>query len=95
MTEKISTTLRESSVARWTALILLASTMFCLHVYRCTGTVEHYARTKSEMDTRYFRVGSRFGVFSECIAFFSDFAGIILDKMGVRLLLYFRQWLWL
>lgn len=33
MTEKISTTLRESSVARWTALILLASTMFFAYMF--------------------------------------------------------------
>ena len=33
MTEKISKTLRESSVARWAALLLLSSTMFFAYMF--------------------------------------------------------------
>lgn len=85
MTEKISTTLRESSVARWTALILLASTMFFAYMF-----IDVLAPLSTMLEQSLKWTPDTFGsvagseYFLNVFAFFLIFAGIILDKMGVR-----------
>jgi hypothetical protein len=85
MTEKISNTLRESSVARWTALILLASTMFFAYMF-----IDVLAPLSTMLEQSLKWTPDTFGsvagseYFLNVFAFFLIFAGIILDKMGVR-----------
>ncbi len=85
MTEKISTTLRESPVARWTALILLASTMFFAYMF-----IDVLAPLSTMLEQSLKWTPDTFGsvagseYFLNVFAFFLIFAGIILDKMGVR-----------
>ncbi|MBR1793442.1 MAG: MFS transporter [Bacteroidales bacterium] len=85
MTEKVQKTLRDSAAMRWTALLLLALAMFCSYVF-----MDILSPIKDLMqDTRGWDSGS-FGrmqgaeVFLNVYVFFLIFAGIILDKMGVR-----------
>ncbi|MDO9153460.1 MAG: MFS transporter [Paludibacter sp.] len=85
MTEKISFTLRESPVARWVALVLLASTMFFAYMFidvlaPLSTMLEQ--NLKWSPDTFGTVAGSEY--FLNVFVFFLIFAGIILDKMGVR-----------
>ena len=84
MNEQIKT-LRDSAAMRWIALLLLALAMFCSYVF-----MDILSPIKDLMqDTRGWDSGS-FGrmqgaeVFLNVYVFFLIFAGIILDKMGVR-----------
>ena len=85
MTEKISTTLRESSVARWAALLLLSSTMFFAYMF-----IDVLAPLSTMLEQSLKWTPDTFGsvagseYFLNVFAFFLIFAGIILDKMGVR-----------
>lgn len=78
-------TLRDNAAMRWIALLLLALAMFCAYVF-----MDILSPIKDLMqDTRGWDSGS-FGrmqgaeVFLNVYVFFLIFAGIILDKMGVR-----------
>lgn len=85
MTEKISKTLRESSVARWAALLLLSSTMFFAYMF-----IDVLAPLSTMLEQSLKWTPDTFGsvagseYFLNVFAFFLIFAGIILDKMGVR-----------
>ncbi|MDR3184946.1 MAG: MFS transporter [Prevotellaceae bacterium] len=77
--------LRNSTTARWTALILLASMMFFAYMF-----VDVLSPLKTMLETELSWSSSVFGnvtgseYFLNVFAFFLIFAGIILDKMGVR-----------
>lgn len=86
MTDKISRSLNDSAVARWTALVLIASMMFFAYMF-----VDVLSPLQSMLerpplgwtaDTYGTFAGSEY--FLNVFAFFLIFAGIILDKMGVR-----------
>lgn len=85
MTEKIHQTLKDSAVARWTALILIASTMFFAYMF-----VDVLSPLQKLLETERGWSPSVFGTFAgseyflNVFVFFLIFAGIILDKMGVR-----------
>jgi MFS family permease len=85
MTQSIGKTLRDSAAMRWTALLLLALAMFCSYIFMDILSPIF----KEVQDTRGWD-GSAFGtmqgseVFLNVFVFFLIFAGIILDKMGVR-----------
>lgn len=85
MVEKITTTLRDSAVARWTALILLASTMFFAYMF-----IDVLAPLSTMLESNLKWSPSVFGTvagseyFLNVFALFLIFAGIILDKIGVR-----------
>ena len=85
MTQAIQKTLRDSAAMRWTALLLLALAMFCSYIFMDILSPIF----KEVQDTRGWD-GSAFGtmqgseVFLNVFVFFLIFAGIILDKMGVR-----------
>lgn len=85
MTEKISITLRESPVARWTALLLLSSTMFFAYMF-----IDVLAPLSTMLEQSLKWTPDTFGsvagseYFLNVFVFFLIFAGIILDKMGVR-----------
>ncbi|MCR5199164.1 MAG: MFS transporter [Prevotella sp.] len=85
MTTTIQKTLRDSAAMRWTALLLLALAMFCSYIFMDILSPIF----KEVQDTRGWD-GTAFGtmqgseVFLNVFVFFLIFAGIILDKMGVR-----------
>lgn len=85
MTQKVHQLLKDSPVARWTALILLALMMFFAYMF-----VDVLSPLKSMLETQYGWTSSNYGVFTgseyflNVFAFFLIFAGIILDKMGIR-----------
>ena len=84
MSEKIQT-LRDSAAMRWTALLLLALGMFCSYIF-----MDILSPIKDLMESTRGWSSSAFGteegaeVFLNVFVFFLIFAGIILDKMGVR-----------
>ncbi len=85
MSEKISSTLRESAAARWTALAVVAFTMLC--GYYLTDIM---APLKGLLEGQIGWSSSDFGFFNSAYGWFNVFlgmliiGGIILDKMGVR-----------
>jgi len=81
----IQKTLRDSAAMRWTALLLLALAMFCSYIFMdiLSPIKDLMQETRSWDSTSFGRMqGSE--VFLNVWAFFLIFAGIILDKMGVR-----------
>ncbi|MDE5888133.1 MAG: MFS transporter [Muribaculaceae bacterium] len=85
LTSSPSVLLRDKSWARWTALVLLASGMFFCYIFMdiLSPLQEYLQSTKGWDPTAYGRfAGSE--TFLNVFVFFLIFAGIILDKMGVR-----------
>lgn len=83
--EGVQTLMRDKAWARWTALILLASAMFFGYIFvDVLSPIQAYLQdTKGWSPTAYGRfAGSE--TFLNVFVFFLIFAGIILDKMGVR-----------
>ncbi|PKP05084.1 MAG: oxalate:formate antiporter [Bacteroidetes bacterium HGW-Bacteroidetes-6] len=83
--EKLKKSLRESKVARWTALAIVAFTMLCGYYLAdvmapLKGLLEDQLSWSSE---EYGLFTSAYGWFNVFL-FFLIFGGIILDKMGVR-----------
>ena len=84
MTEKIKV-LRDSAAMRWTALLLLSFAMFCSYIF-----MDILSPIKDLMLSEYGWNSTAFGTmqgsetFLNVFVFFLIFAGIILDKMGVR-----------
>jgi hypothetical protein len=83
--ETIKTTLRDSKIARWIALLLISSTMFFAYFF-----VDVVAPFQTEMERIYKWNPEVFGMlggsefFLNVFAFMLIFSGIILDKMGIR-----------
>ena len=84
MKEKI-TTLRDNAAIRWIALLLLALAMFCSYIFMdiLSPIKELMQETRGWTSTAFGTMqGSE--TFLNVFVFFLIFAGIILDKMGVR-----------
>jgi len=85
MTEKITKSLRESTTARWFALILVSTTMFVAYMF-----VDVLAPLKDLLEAKRGWSSENFGTVAgsefvlNVFVFFLIFAGIILDKIGVR-----------
>jgi MFS family permease len=85
MVEKLQKTLRDSASARWTALAVVAFTMFC--GYFLTDVM---APLKPMLEAELLWNSAEFGFFNSAYGWFNVFllmlilGGIILDKMGVR-----------
>jgi nitrate/nitrite transporter NarK len=84
MTKALQTTLRDSAVARWAVLILVASMMFFAYMF-----VDMLSPLASLLETTLQWDKGDFGTYAGaeyilCVFGFLIFAGIILDKMGVR-----------
>ena len=85
MTEKIKNTLRDSAAARWTALLLLALAMFCSYIFMdILSPIKDLMQTHRGWDSTAFGTMQGAETFLNVFVFFLIFAGIILDKMGVR-----------
>jgi MFS family permease len=78
-------TLQNSAVARWTALILLAFAMFCSYVFMdILSPIKSILESTRGWDSLAFGTYAGSETFLNVFIFFLIFAGIILDKMGVR-----------
>lgn len=85
MTDNLKKTLRDSSAARWTALLLLAFAMFCSYVFMdILSPVKSILESTRGWDSLAFGTYAGSETFLNVFIFFLIFAGIILDKMGVR-----------
>ena len=84
MTEKIQT-LRDNAAMRWTALLLLALAMFCAYIFMdILSPIKDLMQTERGWDSSAFGTMQGSETFLNVFVFFLIFAGIILDKMGVR-----------
>lgn len=83
--EKIHQLLNDKAWARWTALLLIASMMFFAYMF-----VDVMSPLKSLLDEKLHWDSATFGTYAaseyflNVFFFFLIFAGIILDKMGIR-----------
>ena len=85
MTTTIQKTLRDSAAMRWTALLLLASAMFCRYIFMdILSPIKDLMQETRGWDSKAFGTMQGSEVFLNVWVFFLIFAGIILDKMGVR-----------
>ena len=85
MTQAIQKTLRDSAGMRWTALLLLALAMICSYIFMdILSPIKDLMQETRGWDSTAFGTMQGSEVFLNVFAFFLIFAGIILDKMGVR-----------
>lgn len=85
MTEQINKTLRDSAAARWTALLLLSLAMFCSYIFvDILSPIKDLMLSQRGWDSTAFGTMQSSETFLNVFVFFLIFAGIILDKMGVR-----------
>lgn len=79
------TTLRDSAALRWTALLLLALAMFCSYIFMdILSPIKDLMQSTRGWDSTAFGTMQGSETFLNVFVFFLIFAGIILDKMGVR-----------
>ena len=84
MTEKLQT-LRDNAAMRWTALLLLALAMFCSYIFMdILSPIKDLMQSTRGWDSTAFGTMQGAETFLNVFVFFLIFAGIILDKMGVR-----------
>ena len=85
MTQTTIKTLRDNAGLRWTALLLLALAMFCSYVFMdILSPIKDLMQETRGWDSESFGRMQGAEVFLNVYVFFLIFAGIILDKMGVR-----------
>ena len=78
-------TLRDSAAIRWMALLLLALAMFCAYIFMdILSPIKALMQTQRGWDSDAFGTMQGSETFLNVFVFFLIFAGIILDKMGVR-----------
>ena len=85
MTKKISSSLRESAAARWTALGIVSFTMFCGYFL-----ADAMSPLKPMLESQLLWDNLDYGIFTSAYGWFNVFllmlilGGILLDKTGVR-----------
>ena len=85
MTENVKTTLRDSAAVRWTVLLFLAFAMFCSYIFMdILSPIKDLMQSTRGWDSTAFGTMQGSETFLNVFVFFLIFAGIILDKMGVR-----------
>ncbi len=81
----VKKTLSDSPVMRWTALLLLALAMFCSYIFMdILSPIKDLMLSERGWDSTAFGTMQGSETFLNVFVFFLIFAGIILDKMGVR-----------
>lgn len=81
----MKTTLRDSASARWLVLMLLAFAMFCSYIFMdILSPIKDLMQSTRGWDSTAFGTMQGSETFLNVFVFFLIFAGIILDKMGVR-----------
>jgi MFS family permease len=85
---KMNTTtklMRDVPAIRWTALVLLAFAMFCSYIFMdILSPIKDLMQSTRGWDSTAFGTMQGSETFLNVFIFFLIFAGIILDKMGVR-----------
>ena len=85
MVETFQTKLSDSKLWRWAALILLASAMFFAYIFvDILSPLQEFLQTQRGWDPVAYGHYAGSEPFLNVFVFFLIFAGIILDKMGVR-----------
>ncbi|MDY6206947.1 MAG: MFS transporter [Prevotella sp.] len=85
MTDAIQKTLRDSAAARWMVLLLLSFAMFCSYMFMdILSPIKDLMQSTRGWDSTAFGTMQGAETFLNVFVFFLIFAGIILDKMGVR-----------
>lgn len=85
MAEKLSKKLNDSFAVRWTALILIASMMFFAYMFvDVMSPLKSLLESARGWDSGTFGTYAASEYFLNVFVFFLIFAGIILDKMGIR-----------
>lgn len=85
LTSSTQTLLRDKAWARWTALVLLASAMFFGYIFvDVLSPLQEYLQSTKGWDPSAYGRFAGSETFLNVFVFFLIFAGIILDKMGVR-----------
>jgi len=85
MAETLKQTLRDKAGIRWTALVLLALAMFCSYIFMdILSPIKDLMQSEAGWDSKAFGTMQGSETFLNVFVFFLIFAGIILDKMGVR-----------
>ena len=85
MVETFQTKLSDSKLWRWTALILLTSAMFFAYIFvDILSPLQEFLQTQRGWDPVAYGHYAGSEPFLNVFVFFLIFAGIILDKMGVR-----------
>ncbi len=78
-------TLRDNAAMRWLALLLLALAMFCSYIFMdILSPIKDLMMSQKGWDSTAFGTMQGSETFLNVFIFFLIFAGIILDKMGVR-----------
>ncbi len=78
-------TMRDNPTYRWIALLLLALAMFCAYIFMdILSPIKDLMQTERGWDSLAFGTMQGAETFLNVFVFFLIFAGIILDKMGVR-----------
>ncbi len=84
MNEQVKT-LRDSAAVRWTVLLFLAGAMFCSYIFMdILSPIKDLMQSTRGWDSTAFGTMQGSETFLNVFVFFLIFAGIILDKMGVR-----------
>lgn len=77
--------MRDIPAVRWTALLLLALAMFCSYIFMdILSPIKDLMQSTRGWDSTAFGTMQGSETFLNVFVFFLIFAGIILDKMGVR-----------
>ncbi len=85
MAQPIAATLRDKASMRWLALGLLAGAMFCSYIFMdVLSPIKDLLQSTRGWDSTAFGTMQGSETFLNVFIFFLIFAGIILDKMGVR-----------
>lgn len=85
MNTSVKMALNEHAWARWTALLLLASAMFFSYIFMdILSPIKDLMQSTRGWDSTAFGTMQGSETFLNVFVFFLIFAGIILDKMGVR-----------
>ena len=78
-------TLRDSATTRWIVLLLLAFAMFCSYIFMdILSPIKDLMQSTRGWDSTAFGTMQGSETFLNVFVFFLIFAGIILDKLGVR-----------
>jgi len=85
MAETLKQALNDKAWARWTALLLLAMAMFFSYIFMdILSPIKDLMQSTRGWDSTAFGTMQGSETFLNVFVFFLIFAGIILDKMGVR-----------
>lgn len=85
MSQQPKVYLNDKAWARWTALLLLALAMFCSYIFMdVMSPIKNLVQSSLGWDNTAFGTMQGSETFLNVFIFFLIFAGIILDKMGVR-----------